>query len=122
MKIPFFSALPVVAVLALAMIPLHAEESSKPANEGKPAEQSEAVVTIGGQVRRPGPVPFRKDLTIYAAVQAAGGATEFGSMRRVKVIRGGKVETHDLTKDETKSLLLQKNDTVEVPQKTVFGR
>jgi protein involved in polysaccharide export with SLBB domain len=88
----------------------------------KTPEVTQAVVTIGGQVRRPGPVPFRKDLTIYAAVQAAGGATEFGSMRRVKVIRDGTVETHDLTKDDTKSLLLQKNDTIEVPQKTVFGR
>lgn len=122
MKIPFSSALPAVAAFALAMVPLHAAESPNPTKESKPAEQSEAVVTIGGQVRRPGPVPFRKDLTIYAAVQAAGGPTEFGSMRRVKVIRDGKVETHDLTKDETKSLLLQKNDTIEVPQKTIFGR
>lgn len=119
MKIQVVSASCVVAFSLFAGMPVGAAEA--PA-VGKPAEATEAVVTIGGQVRRPGPVPFRKDLTIYAAVQSAGGATEFGSMRRVKVIRDGKVETHDLTKDEKKSLVLQKNDTVEVPQKNLFGR
>ncbi|RYD46722.1 MAG: hypothetical protein EOP85_06890 [Verrucomicrobiaceae bacterium] len=118
MKIQLIAAS--VAVLSVSSVmPLGAA----PEKGSAASEQTETVVTIGGQVRRPGPVPFRKDLTIYAAVQAAGGgATEFGSMRRVKVIRDGKVETHDLTKDDTKSVLLQKNDTIEVPQKNLLGR
>lgn len=105
-------------VTFLVVLPLGAAETST----GKAAVQTEAVVTVGGQVRRPGPVPVRKDLTIYAAVQSAGGATEFGSMRRVKVIRDGKVQIHDLNKDEAKLVLVQSNDTIEVPQKNLIGR
>ena len=44
----------------------------------------EQTVHIGGQVRGPGPKPFNKGLTLYQAIQAAGGPTEFGSMKRVK--------------------------------------
>ncbi|RYD60124.1 MAG: hypothetical protein EOP83_20190 [Verrucomicrobiaceae bacterium] len=81
----------VAGVLALSLISAMPVVSAEAPAVNKASEAVEAVVTIGGQVRRPGPVPFRKDLTIYAAVQAAGGATEFGSMRRVKVIRDGTV-------------------------------
>jgi len=48
----------------------------------------EKIVTIGGQVRKTGPVPFNRGLTLYQAIQNAGGATEFGSMHRVKPHRG----------------------------------
>ena len=104
-----------LAISMLTALPLRAAD--------KPADSpSSAVVTVGGQVRRPGPVPFQKSLTIYAAIQSAGGATEFGSMRRVKVIHDGKVTSHDLTKDETKTILIQHDDTIEVPQKNLLGR
>lgn len=102
----------------LATFPLQAGET--PAVR-KSTEVSQVAV-VGGQVRRPGPVNFRKDLTLWSAIQEAGGATEFGSMRRVKVIRDGKSTEHDLTKDDAKMLAAKAGDTIEVPEKTIFGR
>ncbi|MDB6077868.1 MAG: putative polysaccharide export protein [Akkermansiaceae bacterium] len=81
----------------------------------------ELVLTIGGQVKRPGPVKFNPGMTLYQALQAGGGATEFGSMKRVNLIREGKARTIDLTKNEDKNLPAKPNDTLEVPQKTLTG-
>lgn len=83
---------------------------------------AEYIVTVGGQVRRPGPVKYNRGLTLYQAVQAAGGATEFGSMYRVKLIRNGKLRQYDLMTTDAKGVLVEPNDTVEVPQKNLFGR
>jgi protein involved in polysaccharide export with SLBB domain len=106
-----------IALSLFAMMPVGAAEM-QPA----PQNQEQAVIVVGGYVRRPGPVPFKKEFTIYAAIQYAGGANEFGSMRRVKVVRDGKTLNFDLTKDEQKTALVMKNDTIEVPQKNLFGR
>lgn len=81
----------------------------------------EQTVYLGGQVRGPGPKPFTKGLTLYQAVQAAGGPTEFGSMKRVKLFRGGRQTLYDLTKSQFMSVPVQPNDTIEVPQKTMLG-
>ncbi|MBK1881436.1 SLBB domain-containing protein [Luteolibacter pohnpeiensis] len=111
MKIPILLCL-------LAGSPLVAAE--KP---GKSTEAQESkIVTVGGQVKRPGPVAMSKKLTLYQAIQAAGGVTPFGAMNRVKVHRNGEVKIYDLTKDENMSVKVQEDDTIEVPQKTIFGR
>ena len=86
-------------------------------NSGVAAE----TVTLGGFVRSPGPVPFAKELTLWQAIQAAGGPTEFGSMRRVKVFRDGNQKTYDVTKAQFMAIPLQRNDTIEIPQKTPWG-
>ncbi|MEM1086015.1 MAG: polysaccharide biosynthesis/export family protein [Verrucomicrobiota bacterium] len=83
---------------------------------------TEHIVTVGGYVRRPGPVKYIRGLTLYNAVQAGGGATEFGSMHRVKLIRNGKLREYDLFKTAAKGVQLQPNDTIEVPQKNLWGR
>lgn len=80
------------------------------------------VIHVGGQVRRTGPIPFQKNLTIYQAVQAAGGATEFGSLRRVKLYRAGKTQTYDLTNPQFMSVPMHPDDTLEVPQKSWLGQ
>lgn len=80
------------------------------------------VVHLGGQVRKTGPLSYQKNLTIYQAVQAAGGATEFGSMKKVKLFRNGKMQTFDITKDQFKNVPLEPNDTLEIPQKNWFGQ
>lgn len=80
------------------------------------------VVTVGGFVRSPGPKQYTRGLTLYSALQAAGGANEFGSMYRVKLIRDGRLRQVDLTKTENKTILVQPNDTIEVPQKNLLGR
>jgi len=81
----------------------------------------EQRVHIGGQVRSPGPKPFNKGLTLYQAIQAAGGPTEFGSMKRVKLFRKGRQTQYDLSKSQFMSVPVQPNDTIEVPQKNMLG-
>ena len=81
----------------------------------------EQTVYIGGQVRATGPKAFTQGLTLYQAIQAAGGATEFGSMKRVKLLRGGRQTMYDLTKLQFMNVPVQPNDTIEVPQKTMFN-
>lgn len=82
----------------------------------------EEVVHVGGQVRRTGPVKFTQGLTLWSAIQSAGGPTEFGSMRRVTVTRNGKITQHNC--DETKAMqyLLQPDDLINVPQKDWLNR
>lgn len=82
----------------------------------------EQVVHVGGLVRRTGPVRYTNGLTIYQAVQAAGGPTEFGSMRRVRLFRDGAPKTYDLTQQQFMRIPLRPNDTIEVPQKDWRGR
>lgn len=82
----------------------------------------EQVVYVGGQVRRTGPVPHNRTLTLYQAIQAAGGATEFGSMKRVKLFRGGKQKQYDLTQAQFMHIPLEPNDTIEVPQKNIINQ
>jgi len=80
------------------------------------------VLTIGGQVRNPGPVQWTRGMTLYQALQSAGGETPFGTIRRIRLIRDGRLRELDLKKTETKGFLVKPNDTIEVPQKNIFGR
>lgn len=81
----------------------------------------EQVVVVGGQVRGPGPKPYNRTLTLWQAIQAAGGPTEFGSMKRVKLMRRGNVKQYDVTKPQFMQIPLEPDDTIEVPQKTITG-
>lgn len=85
------------------------------------ATVNQETVIVGGKVGRPGPVPYAKELTLWGAVQAAGGPTEFGSMRRVKLTRDGRQVTYDATKQQYMQIPLQRNDTIDVPPKTPWG-
>lgn len=77
----------------------------------------EEVVHVGGQVTHTGPVKYTRGLTLYQAIQAAGGPTPFGSMKRVKLLRAGKQRQYDLTQLQFMQIPLEPNDTIEVPQK-----
>lgn len=79
------------------------------------------VVHLGGHVRAPGPRAFTKGLTVFQAVQAAGGPTEFGAMKRVILWREGKQQKIDLTKPEGMGIITVPNDTIQVPQVNAFG-
>jgi polysaccharide export outer membrane protein len=81
------------------------------------AALDEAVVHLGGQVGRPGPVKFQRGLTLWQAIQAAGGPTPFGTLKRVKVLRAGKQRQYDVTQLQFMQIPLEQNDTIEVPQK-----
>jgi polysaccharide export outer membrane protein len=79
------------------------------------------VVHIGGHVRAPGPRPFAKGLTVFQAVQAAGGASEFGAMNRVILWREGKQQEINLKTPEGKGIVTKPLDTIEVPEKNIVG-
>ena len=82
----------------------------------------ELTVTVGGYVRTPGPVRFVRGLTLYNAVQAAGGANEFGAMNRVGLIRGGQRKEYNLKQTKFMNILVEPSDTIEVPQKNWRGQ
>jgi polysaccharide export outer membrane protein len=67
-------------------------------------------VYISGQVRAPGAFPYSKDMTIQQMLSQAGGLTDTGSDRRLKIVRivdGKKVELKASVSDR-----LQPGDTV----------
>ena len=72
--------------------------------------------TVGGQVKLPGPKPFTNGMTLYTAVQTAGGKTPFGATNRVKLIRGDKVYLYNLKDDRHKNLKIYPGDVIEGPQ------
>lgn len=77
-------------------------------------------VTVGGQVRGSGQIQFQAGMTIYAAIQAAGGETEFGDMRKVKLMRGRNIRVYDMRVPANRQIQLQRNDIIEVPQRGIF--
>jgi polysaccharide biosynthesis/export protein VpsN len=79
-------------------------------------------VTVGGEVRSPGPIEFTRGLTLYEAVQAARGANEFGAMNRVAVIRGKQRKVYNLKDTKYMNIPLESGDTIEVPQKNWLGQ
>lgn len=78
---------------------------------------NEAIITVAGQVARNGQVKYNRGMTLYQAIAAAGGPTPFGTMKRVKVLRAGQQRQYDLTELLNMQILLEPNDTIEVPQK-----
>lgn len=81
----------------------------------------EQIVTVGGFVRGPGPKKYTQGLTLWGAIQAAGGATEFGSMKRVKLTRGGKVKQYNVEQSQFMHIPLEPDDAIDVPEKTWYG-
>ena len=53
--------------------------------------QTQRFVYLSGALGVPGgSMPYRDDMTVYRAVQASGGFSEFGKKREVELTRGGK--------------------------------
>ncbi|MDD5200564.1 MAG: polysaccharide export protein [Terrimicrobiaceae bacterium] len=78
---------------------------------------SARFVNVGGEVRLPQRVPYTPDLTVLAAVTAAGGFTEYASQSRVKLYRnmeGITVDMRKIRKDPGNDIPLQPGDTIEV--------
>ena len=76
-------------------------------------------VNVGGAVRSPSRVPFTEDLTLLAAINAAGGFNDFADQKKVRVLRGNDVKLYDVRqarRDPSQDLKLQPGDRVEVPQ------
>ena len=76
-------------------------------------------VNVGGAVRNPSRVPFTEDITVLAAINAAGGFNDFADQKRVRVLRGSTVQVIDVRqfrRDPSKDIKLQPGDRVEIPQ------
>ncbi|GAA5478100.1 hypothetical protein Hhel01_01598 [Haloferula helveola] len=95
----------------------HPGEGSLASKSARPFE-----VTVGGNVRTPGPVEIRPGQVIGEAIAAAGGANEFGAIQRVRLYRAGKVYEYDLSQEAPPAIFLQPEDVIKVPQKMVLGR
>ncbi len=79
-------------------------------------------VNVGGEVRMPQRVPYTPDLTILAAITAAGGFTEYASQNRVRLYRDMEaipVNMRAIRKNPGNDIPLQPGDTVEV-QRSFF--
>jgi polysaccharide export outer membrane protein len=76
-------------------------------------------VNVGGAVRSPSRVPFTEDMTLLAAINAAGGFNDFADQKRVRLLRGKEAKIYDIRqfrRDPSLDVKLQPGDRVEVPQ------
>ncbi len=72
------------------------------------------AVTVGGQVKKPGPISFTEGMTIWQAIQAAGGKDQYADLRQVKLFRDGKRQSINLNDLKSRELPLRLNDTIDV--------
>lgn len=83
------------------------------------------IITVVGQVARPGPIPYKKGLTALGAISAAGWFTPLADSNYVKLIRlvpDGKsvtatVSIDAITDNKHPDLPLQPGDTLKVDQR-----
>ncbi|MDB4354158.1 SLBB domain-containing protein [Akkermansiaceae bacterium] len=87
-------------------------------NAETPGDRS--LVSVGGRVRRAGPVPFREGITLLQAIQAAGDLDQFGTKKRIFLTRGKQAWRLDLRKPEHQQFKLEAEDTIVVDQKRPF--
>jgi len=87
------------------------------------------IVTIGGSVVKPGEVRIREGTTVVAAIQAAGGPVDTGTLQNLLLFRKGETQVFDgrsLAQGGTDAgLPLEEGDFVYVPENRreyhVFG-
>jgi polysaccharide biosynthesis/export protein len=72
---------------------------------------------VMGYVKTPGQYVLQPGMTVRQAISVAGGLTERGSDRRLKLIR--KVNGKDVELDAEMSDLIRANDTIRVPQRLI---
>lgn len=72
---------------------------------------------VTGFVRTPGQYPLRPNMSVQQAIAAAGGLTERGSDRRIKILR--KVNGKDVEIDAKMTDVVRPNDTITVPQRRI---
>jgi len=102
------------------MTPAFSVINERETNEKKINDQR--FVTVGGEVRKAGPVVYIKGMTLYQALQNAGGATPFGSIKRTKLLRKGKQAVYNLDNNKNKQIVVYPNDTIIIPPKDLLGR
>lgn len=81
-------------------------------------------VAVGGEVRQPGLYNLLPEITIAQAIARAGGPTERGRLDRVRVLRGGRELTLDLTRPEAEfsQVSIQSEDQILVERRRNIWR
>lgn len=77
------------------------------------------VVTVGGAVRAPQRLAWSPDLTLRSAVDLAGGLSEWGTLKGLRIVRNGQQTLYDgrkFDKDPSLDPKLLPGDQVIVPQ------
>ena len=78
------------------------------------------TVTMSGGVRQPGRQLWTADLTLGAAIGNAGGISDFGKEKGIRLIREGKIfgiyNYKEIQKDPAKDVKLLPSDQVIVPE------
>ena len=80
---------------------------------------TERYVYIGGEVQRPGRIPWSPDLTLAKAVQSAGGFTLYAKETKVTLTRDRKAYDFDVKlaqRQPTEDPLLFPGDSIQVPR------
>ena len=72
---------------------------------------------VTGFVKQPGSFVLRPGMTVQQAIAEAGGLTERGSTRGIKIIR--KVNNKDVEIDASMSYPVRPNDTIRVRQRLI---
>ena len=80
-------------------------------------------IYVLGQVKQPGPYPFKGGMTVLQAITTAGGFSKIANQRRVRIVRtfGGErqvIHTNvaSITKGGNEDVALEPGDTVVVPE------
>ena len=87
-------------------------------------ESSVTSVTVSGAVNKPQRLAFERPTTVLQAIMEAGGPSEFGTLKRVRLMRvvngvykSQIMDLHDLSK-EVKPFYVRDNDVIYVPAST----
>lgn len=84
--------------------------------------QDNQFFTVGGQVRSPGQKQWTQGMTLYSAIQGAGGETPYAAMNRVKLYRNGQAYVYDMKRQDHKGVKIYSRDVIEVPEGNLIGR
>ena len=87
----------------------------------KDLQQAGAILTVGGNVKRNGQIPWRKGMTVVQAIDAAGGRDDFGG-RNITLIRRGKQHLLDFNLLAHLNIQVLADDSVRVEAKGVIDR
>ena len=83
-------------------------------------EQGARVISISGGVKQPGRPQWTSDMTLSSAIGNAGGLSDFGKPKGIKIIREGKIQgvynLKEINADPAKDVKLLPGDQVTVPE------
>ena len=89
-------------------------------------ETSLTTVTVSGAVNKPGKIAFERPTTVFQAIMDAGGPSEFGTLKHVRLVRTVNGVTRSqvmnvreaLVGQGTKPFYVRDGDVIWVPQTT----